>query len=38
MSPGIIVSTKAVVIFVLILIVVPILFWIFLALSGRLGR
>jgi hypothetical protein len=35
---GIIVSTQLAVILVLILVVGPILYWIFRALTGRLGR
>ena len=35
---AIIVSTEAVVILIFVLVVVPILYWIFRALTGRLGR
>ena len=35
---AIMVSTEAVVIVIFVLVVVPILYWIFLALTGRLGR
>ena len=35
---AIFVSTTAAVIVILVLVVVPILYWIFLALTGRLGR
>jgi hypothetical protein len=37
-TTAIIVSTTAVVILIFVLVVLPILYWIFLAVTGRLGR